>query len=370
MWRFVADFLDNAFCWDNKLFRTLDPLLTRPGAITLDYLSGRRARYVHPLRLFLFTSAICLGIIQYFGGSPTVVHIEDDKKQASKHHGSSFNFHFDTPSAASPSPGRTGTGQPASGSLPVAGAARVASDARPGASSSPAAASATPDAADASPPAATAKAPAKKNADDDDDDDDNPVKGLSDQIGSATAARVQAAVAAAQSRAASPAASAPADESLGDRIDRKARARLKADGGPQRMQKEITEDVKRRVSYVALALLPIFAVMLRSLYWRRDSYYFAHFVFSLHYHTFLLLFFASYTLLLFVLPTSLTPIHALLRLSLLLPGVYLFLALRRIYGESAGRAVAKVFVLGAMHLLALVIGLSVVGAWAAYRALE
>ena len=125
----------------------------------------------------------------------------------------------------------------------------------------------------------------------------------------------------------------------------------------------------RRASWVALALLPIFAAMLRGLYWRRDSYYFAHFVFSLHYHTFLLMFFAAYTLLRVLLPTSFWPVHTLLNLGLLLPGVYLFLALRRLYAESRRRTFTKVFLLGTMHVSVLALGLLITGVWSAYRAI-
>jgi hypothetical protein len=43
---------------DSRIFRTLRVLFTQPGQLTLDYLAGRRARYVHPLRLFLVVSGI------------------------------------------------------------------------------------------------------------------------------------------------------------------------------------------------------------------------------------------------------------------------------------------------------------------------
>ena len=65
VWRFIADFFDNAICWDNKLFRTLGPLFRQPGFLTHEFMVGRRVRYVHPLRLFLFTSAVCLTLLQY-----------------------------------------------------------------------------------------------------------------------------------------------------------------------------------------------------------------------------------------------------------------------------------------------------------------
>lgn len=41
---------------DTKLWRSLIPLLLRPGALTEEYLAGRRTRYVRPLKLYLTVS--------------------------------------------------------------------------------------------------------------------------------------------------------------------------------------------------------------------------------------------------------------------------------------------------------------------------
>ena len=44
--------------WDGKVPRTLKALLLRPGLLTADYLGGRRARWLPPLRLYLWCSVI------------------------------------------------------------------------------------------------------------------------------------------------------------------------------------------------------------------------------------------------------------------------------------------------------------------------
>jgi hypothetical protein len=41
---------------DARVWRTLLPLLTRPGFLTREYFAGRRARYLHPFRLYLILS--------------------------------------------------------------------------------------------------------------------------------------------------------------------------------------------------------------------------------------------------------------------------------------------------------------------------
>jgi len=45
---------------DSKIFRTVQALLFRPGFLTVEYLAGRRQRYVLPLRLFLVIFALNL----------------------------------------------------------------------------------------------------------------------------------------------------------------------------------------------------------------------------------------------------------------------------------------------------------------------
>ena len=44
--------------WDSKLFRTLIPLLIRPGFLTNEYNAGRRVPYLSPLKLYLTISVL------------------------------------------------------------------------------------------------------------------------------------------------------------------------------------------------------------------------------------------------------------------------------------------------------------------------
>lgn len=62
-WRLVQDFLDDIFTFDSRLVRSLRPLLARPGFLTREYIEGRRARYIPPLRLYLFVSIVFFGLL-------------------------------------------------------------------------------------------------------------------------------------------------------------------------------------------------------------------------------------------------------------------------------------------------------------------
>ena len=59
----TADFLENVLNLDSKLLRTIRPLLFRPGLLTREYLAGRRAPYVRPLKLYLLAALLSFGVL-------------------------------------------------------------------------------------------------------------------------------------------------------------------------------------------------------------------------------------------------------------------------------------------------------------------
>jgi len=54
----LGDLWAELFTFDSRFLRSLVPLLARPGELTREYISGRRARYIPPLRLFLFITIL------------------------------------------------------------------------------------------------------------------------------------------------------------------------------------------------------------------------------------------------------------------------------------------------------------------------
>lgn len=60
----VSDFLDSVFDFDSRTFRTLGPLLYRPGFLSREYIAGRRVRYVSPVRLFVFLCIVSFFVLQ------------------------------------------------------------------------------------------------------------------------------------------------------------------------------------------------------------------------------------------------------------------------------------------------------------------
>jgi len=58
LWELVRDAFGDLFELDSRLWRTLVPLVVRPGRLTYDYLQGRRARYMPPFRMYLVLSLL------------------------------------------------------------------------------------------------------------------------------------------------------------------------------------------------------------------------------------------------------------------------------------------------------------------------
>jgi len=73
---FISHSIGHYFHFDSKFFHTLIPLLTKPGQLTLDYLAGKRARYIHPFSLYIFVSIV------YFLIAPHALDYRHHQKNA------------------------------------------------------------------------------------------------------------------------------------------------------------------------------------------------------------------------------------------------------------------------------------------------
>ena len=70
---FVREFLQDQVALEGKLLRTLKVLVAKPGQLTLDYIDGRRHRYIRPLRLYLTLSVVYFAVAGLSGNSDSSV---------------------------------------------------------------------------------------------------------------------------------------------------------------------------------------------------------------------------------------------------------------------------------------------------------
>lgn len=106
----------------------------------------------------------------------------------------------------------------------------------------------------------------------------------------------------------------------------------------------------KSTSYMMFVLMPYFGLLLYWFHHRKSDYYLDCLVFSVHYHAFVFL-----LLTLIVLIDRVTGSAYLLLAFPFLLFAYLFLALRRVYGDGRFKTFVKTSLLGFLHILGLLV---------------
>lgn len=76
-WHLVTHFVYDIIHFDGKFFSTLKYLLFKPGFLSHEYLRGRRADYLHPIRMYVFTSAFFFLIFFSFYQKEEAINIKE-----------------------------------------------------------------------------------------------------------------------------------------------------------------------------------------------------------------------------------------------------------------------------------------------------
>ena len=80
----IWEFLENFFDADSRLWRTLPRLVLHPAALTRDYLAGRRAPQVPPLRMFLVVLVLVFVVGQLGTGMSDINLPQSNAEEAAK----------------------------------------------------------------------------------------------------------------------------------------------------------------------------------------------------------------------------------------------------------------------------------------------
>lgn len=327
----VRETFTEMFGLDGRFWRSVGALLVRPGHLTREYVAGRRMRYLRPLRLYLTSTLAFFFLLSVLDPAG---RLERQLAESS-------------------------------------GADSLVVPARRIAEIDSALAAARADSADASaapPDSSVAGAPGGWEAD---------VEGIvldsehRRRRRMALERRVLAGMppdsalsAVAVDRAVSALASPAEGEiyvgSVDGALDRGAIARIMRATNRADMARETSALVRGTVSRIPTAmflLLPLFALLLKLLYARREWYYAEHVVFALHTHAFAFFVF-SLVLLAYVWPGASEGMQlgAIQGAGLVLP-LYFLLAQKRVYGQSWPKTLAKASLLGLGYGLLLTAGL-------------
>jgi hypothetical protein len=137
--------------------------------------------------------------------------------------------------------------------------------------------------------------------------------------------------------------------SLEQKLTQRAAERFKGKS-PQETASVVVAGFKRYLPNMIFAMLPVFAAILYLLYLRSRRFYAEHLIFAFHFHAFV---FVALTV------KALAP-DALGVVFVLWIFAYLFIAMRRVYGESRKRTAAKYATIVATYMLALFVASFVV----------
>ncbi|MFM7357817.1 MAG: DUF3667 domain-containing protein [Sediminibacterium sp.] len=78
-WQLLVHFFNDFTHFDGKFFSTIRVLLLKPGKLTNEYIAGKRASYLHPIRMYLFIS-FAYFILQYLVPSTEEIDQKIDER--------------------------------------------------------------------------------------------------------------------------------------------------------------------------------------------------------------------------------------------------------------------------------------------------
>ena len=81
-WHLITHFFNDITHFDGKFFSTMKLLLFRPGFLSAEWVKGRRTKYLDPIRMYLFISAMFFIIIAPIIDIPQPVYFDSTSKEA------------------------------------------------------------------------------------------------------------------------------------------------------------------------------------------------------------------------------------------------------------------------------------------------
>jgi len=84
VWHLIQHFFNDITHFDGKFFATVKYLLRKPGFLSAEYAAGRRAAYLNPIRMYVFTSAIFFIVLFSLRGTKDILDDRPDKEGLTK----------------------------------------------------------------------------------------------------------------------------------------------------------------------------------------------------------------------------------------------------------------------------------------------
>ena len=326
VWELLRDLFGDIFEFDSRLWRSLVPLILKPGHLTLEYLEGRRVRYMPPFRMYLVISVLFFLLISLFsdrdgitingdddGGPAISATIGDDDNNGAE------SGTGDEPESSPDTAGGPPAGDDDSGVLSGRSVAAVDDSAEP---------APNPPGDDPPDEDGNSDAAAGQEFEEEAEDCDLDVDVIKTGLGWL-------------------------DRRLTEEHLEEVCRQVRADNGAAAIREFL-----RNIPTMMFFFLPLIALLMKFLYPLSKRYYVEHLLFFVHYHAF---FFLALTLLMitgFVVDSLHAPewiaTIATAILVIYIP-IYLFVAMRRVYGQSRLATTFKYFLLGIGYFTCLVV---------------
>lgn len=333
--QFAHEMMDQYVAVEGKLGRTLRTLIVQPGQLTVDYIQGRRQRYVRPLKLYVSISVVFFGLLGLLPDSWNSPFLKVDG-DAAQQNAAELKQGLEQLQQEKPAPAPVPVPDQADaadqGSAAQASDDGAAADHKAPAAPPPPAAPVNPATASADATAAAAKKAEEHDlkAEIERDIDAGIKSGNDSKLGETIKRHVEDEVAQAHARQIVAKAKAKRAKSLADLADPEKRAQLR--------QKLLDE-----APYAMFFLLPYGALLLRWLYRKNKQLYGVHLLCSVHLHCF-----AFLLLMLMLLPWQ--PWRVALEWA---GAAYVFLALRRVYGGTWKRTLWNMALIYMLYTVAI-----------------
>jgi hypothetical protein len=92
VWHLVNHFFSDITHFDGKFFSTSKLLITKPGFLSREFINGRRASYLNPIRMYVFTSAFFFLVFFNMYGVDKIVTKDEKANNKGKHKTSLFKL--------------------------------------------------------------------------------------------------------------------------------------------------------------------------------------------------------------------------------------------------------------------------------------
>ena len=70
---FIIEYINNAYNWDSQFFKTIWKLISKPGHLTSEFLSGKFVSQEHPLKLNMFLLFVMITLFAIFSSTEKMV---------------------------------------------------------------------------------------------------------------------------------------------------------------------------------------------------------------------------------------------------------------------------------------------------------